>query len=67
MKLQIDSLVEGLAGTTDHKVKGRVFRIQPWGVAILDQDGKQWIIYEPTVLDRPRPVAQRTDVPSRLQ
>lgn len=67
-KVQIDSLVKGKAGLTDRNVEGRVYFIQRSGaVAIVDVDGKQWIIYEPEVLDKPRPMATRTDIPTRLR
>ena len=68
MKLQIDSLVRGIAGVTDKTVEGRVYSIQRSGaVAIIDADGNQWIIYEPEVLDKPRSLIARTDIPSRLR
>lgn len=69
MKLQIDSLVRGKAGTTDKIVQGRVYSIQRSGaVAIIDGDGgKQWIINEPEVLDTPRSVIARADIPKRLR
>lgn len=68
MKLHIDSLVRGKGGTTDRIVEGRVYAIQRSGaVAIIDADGRQWIIYESEVIDRPRPLNQRTDIPARLR
>lgn len=68
MKLQIDSLVRGIAGFTEKTVTGRVYAIQRTGaVAIIDADGNQWIINEPEVLERPRPLIARTDIPSRLR
>lgn len=68
MKVQIDSLVRGKAGFTDNIVEGRVYFIQRSGaVAIVDADGRQWLIYEPQVLDKPRSLIARSDIPSRLR
>lgn len=66
-RAHIDSLVRGRAGLTDVQVEGRVYALQKTGVAVVDAEGRQWIIYEPTVLDKPRPLHQRTDVPARLR
>lgn len=68
MKLHIDSLVRGKGGTTERIVTGRVYFIQRSGaVAIIDSDGRQWIIYEPEVIEGPRPLNQRTNIPARLR
>lgn len=68
MRLQIDSLVSGKAGTTERIVQGRVFRILATGsVGMIGDDGKQWLIYEPEVLAEPRPLNARTDIPTRLR
>lgn len=66
-RVKIDSLVRGKAGSTDRIVEGRVFAIQQSGAtAVLDVNGKQWIIYNPEVVDSPRPTMARTDIPQRL-
>jgi len=68
VKLQIDSYVRGKAGLTDKIVEGRVFHVSKTGsAAIVDPDGKQHIIYEPEVLDKPRSLIARTDIPRRLR
>lgn len=68
MRLQIDSLVSGKAGTTARTVRGRVFRILANGsVGLIDEDGRQHLIYMPEVLDDPRPLLARTDIPARLR
>jgi len=68
VKLQIDSYVRGKAGLTDKVVEGRVYFIQRNGSAcIVSPDGKQHIIYEPEVLDKPRSLIARTDIPARLR
>jgi hypothetical protein len=65
--VQLDALVRGLDGKhTDRFVEGRVFAIRPTFVGIIMADGKQGIINEPEVVGPPRPVFQRTDIPSRL-
>lgn len=66
--MHIDSLVRGTAGFTGKTVTGRVYAIQRSGAAaIIDQDGAQWIVYDPEVLEKPRPLSTRTDIPARLR
>ena len=68
MKLQIDSLVRGIVGSTNKTVEGRVYSIQRTGaVAVIDGDGRQRIIYEPEVIAPPRSVIARGDIPKRLR
>lgn len=67
-RIQLDSLVEGTAGVTPRRVRGRVFNIARSGaVAIIGTDGKQWMIYEPELVDKPRNLISRTDIPARLR
>lgn len=68
MKVHIDSLVRGIAGYSGKVVEGRVYRIDRNGwVALVDRDENQWVIYDPEVIDKPRPLSTRTDIPSRLR
>lgn len=68
MKVQIDSLVRGKAGNTGRVVEGRVYAIKPTFVGVILTDSeRQAIIYEPEVIDKPRPLNQRTDIPTRLR
>lgn len=68
MKVHLDSLVKGFAGWTQKIVEGRVYNILRSGaVAIIDAAGKQWIINDPEVLDKPRSLSARTDIPARLR
>lgn len=69
MKLHIDSLVRGKHGRTDNVGEMRVYAITKWGwVAGIESDtGKQSIMYEFEVIDKPRPVRDRTDIPARLR
>ena len=68
MKVHIDSLVKGFAGWTGKIVEGRVYSIMRSGaVSIIDAAGKQWVIYTPEVLDKPRPMNLRSDIPARLR
>lgn len=69
MKVQIDSLVRGKDGFTDKVREMRVFRIAQWGwvAGIEVETGAQVIMYQFEVLDKPRPLAARTDIPARLR
>ncbi len=66
---RIDSLVRGSAGVTHRVVEGRVYSTPVFGVAIVDADGRQWVLYDGRfeVVEDPRPIAQRRDIPDRLQ
>lgn len=67
-RLQIDSLVRGKVGSTDTVRTMRVFAIRPTFVAGIGvDDGKQWAMYEPEVVDGPRPLNARRDIPQRLR
>lgn len=67
MSVPIDSLVEGKAGVTERQIRGRVYANRPTQVAVITDEGKQAIIYDPTIVGPPRPLNQRTDIPSRLR
>lgn len=69
MKLVIDALVTGIAGTSGKPVVGRVINVARSGMAtIIDTaTGRQAQIYEPEVVDHPRPQAARTDIPARFR
>lgn len=65
-----DSLVRGQVGSTDRTITMRVYLGTLWGwVAGVDSVGRQWVMYPGRfrVTGKPRPEAQRTDVPDRLK
>ena len=64
----IDSLVRGRVGNLDRVAEGRVFSTSHYGwVAVIDPDGNQLVLHDAEVLEAPRPVRARTDIPERLQ
>lgn len=67
--VHIDSLVRGTVGVTDRVVEGRVYATPVFGVAIVDADGKQWVLYDGRyeLVEGPRPIAARRDIPDRLR
>jgi zona occludens toxin (predicted ATPase) len=70
VRVPLDALVRGRAGATELLVTGRVFRVTPHGhVALIDADGRQRLVAYGQVefLDKPRPVAQRRDIPAHLR
>lgn len=66
---RVDTLVRGPVGFTDRVEQVRVTHVSPFGwVAGVNADGGQRILYPGfEVLEGPRPVKARTDVPARLQ
>lgn len=69
MKVQIDSLVRGKVGSTNKVRDMRVVSISSFGwVAGIEVDsGAQSIMYDFEVIERPRPLATRNDIPARLR
>lgn len=70
MNVPLDALVRGRIGTTEREDTVRVYRVSPWGwVAGLNAAGEQRIMnaggFE--VIEPPRPVKLRTDIPERLR
>ena len=68
MSLPIDSLVRGRVGNTDRIEDVRVYRVSSFGwVGGINGNGRQRILHDFEVIDGPRPVKARTDVPERLR
>lgn len=68
MSLPIDSLVRGKVGHSDHIEDVRVYRVTAFGwVGGINANGRQRIVYEYEVIEGPRPLQARTDIPGRLQ
>lgn len=68
--IPVDSLVRGKVGSTDRVLSMRVYLATVWGwVAGVDHQGRQWIMHPPNfrVIRKPRPEAQRTDIPEHLR
>lgn len=66
--VRVDALVRGPIGTTGHVEAVRVTSVSPFGwVAGVNSDGRQRVLYTFDVVDAPRPVAARTDIPERLR
>lgn len=70
VKVPLDALVRGRAGATETVVIGRVFRVTPHGhVALIDEEGRQRLVAYGAVevLEPPRPVKERRDIPAHLR
>ena len=67
MKVHIDSLVRGKAGSTDRIVEGRVVAMKATTTTLIGPDGRQWQTYDPEVIEGPRPLAARRDIPARFR
>lgn len=68
--VRIDSLVRGPVGFTDRIETMRVFAVDAFGHASgINGEGKQSQMHAGTyeVIDGPRPVRERTDIPERLR
>ncbi|MCC6619450.1 MAG: hypothetical protein IT341_10490 [Chloroflexi bacterium] len=67
--VRLDSLVRGPVGSTEHVETMRVFAVDVHGnVSGINGDGRQRQMREGVeVVEGPRPVAQRGDVPERLR
>ena len=66
----LDALVRGRVGLTERIDTMRVYRVSPWGwVAGVNADGRQEIMNGDSfeVVEGPRPVRLRTDIPERLR
>lgn len=66
----LDALVRGRVGLTERLDTMRVYSVSPWGwVAGINAEGRQRIMNAGAfeVVDGPRPVKARTDIPERLR
>lgn len=70
MNVPLDALVRGRVGLTERIDTMRVYRVSPWGwVAGVNADGRQAIMNGDSfeLVEGPRPVRLRTDIPERLR